>query len=217
MLPPDHRTRIKLCGLTRELDVDDAVAAGADAVGFVLYDKSPRAVSLSRAQALAQRLPPFVTPVVLLVNADVGLVKQVLETIPHAILQFHGDETPSDCAQAARPYIRAARMSTGFNLLDFAHRFSQAQALLVDAHVDGYGGGGHVFDWNQLPQALPMPMILSGGLTVSNVAEGVKQVRPWGVDVSSGIESAKGIKDAALMQRFCQLVREADRQCASVQ
>jgi phosphoribosylanthranilate isomerase len=217
MLPPDHRTRIKLCGLTREIDVDDAVAAGADAIGFVLYDKSPRAVSLDRAKALAHLLPPFVTPVVLLVNADASMVKQVLHTIPHAVLQFHGDETPEDCAKAGRAYIRAARMSTGFNLLDFAHRFSKAQALLVDAHVDGYGGGGHVFDWNQLPQALPMPMILSGGLTVSNVAEGVKQVRPWGVDVSSGIETAKGVKDAALMKRFCQLVREADRQCASVQ
>lgn len=212
--PAGHRTRIKLCGLTREADVDAAVSAGADAVGFVLYEKSPRAVTLERAAQLARRLPPFVMPVVLLVNAQPSEVAQVGQAIPQALLQFHGDETPQVCDSALRPYIRAARMSTGFDLLDFAHRFSGAQAMLVDAHVDGYGGGGQVFDWSVLPKALPCPMILSGGLTVHNVAQGIAHVRPWGVDVSSGIEIAKGVKDAALMHQFCQAVREADQRCA---
>lgn len=213
-LPSWHRTRIKLCGLTRPADVDAAVAAGADAIGFVLYEKSPRAVTLAQAAQLASRLPPFVMPVVLLVNAEPGVVQQVGQAIPQALIQFHGDESPETCASAARPYIRAARMSTGFNLLDFAHRYSGAQAMLLDAHVDGYGGGGQVFDWSLLPEALPCPMILSGGLTVHNVAQGIEQVRPWGVDVSSGIEIAKGVKDAALMHQFCQAVREADQRCA---
>lgn len=208
---PGHRTRIKLCGFTRETDVDAAVAAGADAVGFVLYEKSPRAVTLERAAELAARLPPFVMPVVLLVNASEQRVQQVGQRIPQALLQFHGDETPADCQSAQRPYIRAARMSTGFDLLDFARRFEGAQALLVDAHVDGYGGGGQVFDWNLLPKTLPCPMILSGGLTLDNVAQGIAHVRPWAVDVSSGIEVAKGVKDASLMRQFCQAVREADR------
>lgn len=214
--PADHRTRIKLCGLTREADVDAAVSAGADAVGFVLYEKSPRAVTLERAAQLAKRLPPFVMPVVLLVNATSDMAAQVGRAIPQALLQFHGDETPEMCESAARPYIRAARMSTGFDLLDFAHCFSGAQAMLVDAHVDGYGGGGQVFDWSLLPAALPCPMVLSGGLSVHNVAQAIEQVRPWGVDVSSGIEIAKGVKDAALMHQFCQAVREADMHCAQL-
>lgn len=211
MSMPYHRTRIKLCGMTREVDVDAAVAAGADAVGFVLYAKSPRSVTLARAAALSKRLPPFVTPVVLLVNASAQDIADVARAMPHAVLQFHGDETPQDCAKATQPYIRAARMSMGFDLVDFAHRFSQAQALLVDAHVDGYGGGGQVFDWSVLPQELPCPLILSGGLTLQNVADGIEQVRPWAVDVSSGIEIAKGVKDAALMQAFCEAVRVADQ------
>jgi len=213
-LPPEHRTRIKICGLTREADVDAAVQAGADAIGFVLYEKSPRHVDAARAGELASRLPPFVTPVVLLVNASETLIRQALEAVPHALLQFHGDETPAQCEAAARPYIRAARMAPGFNLLDFALSFSSAQAMLVDAHVEGYGGGGQVFDWSMLPKALARPMILSGGLHPGNVVEGVMSVRPWAVDVSSGVEVGKGIKDAALMRQFCQAVRTADRRCA---
>jgi len=213
-LSPNHRTRIKICGLTRESDVDAAVAAGADAIGFVLYNKSPRAVSVDRAAELARRLPPFVMPVVLLVNADDALVEQALRALPQALLQFHGDEVASQCEKFGRPYIRAARMEPGFDLLDFAHQFPAAQAMLVDAHVEGYGGGGKVFDWSLLPSGLRCPMILSGGLHPGNVQEGVQKVRPWAVDVSSGVESAKGIKDAMLMRQFCQAVREADRCCA---
>ncbi len=211
-----HRTRIKICGLTREADVDAAAEAGADAMGFVLYDKSPRHVSAERAGVLARRLPPFVTPVLLLVNADADLRQRALDAVPNALLQFHGDETPIDCTLASRPFLRAARMAVGFDLLDFARQFAAAQALLVDAHVDGYGGGGHVFDWSLLPQPgqLPMPLVLSGGLNADNVAEGIRRVRPWAVDVSSGVEVGKGLKDAALMRRFCQAVRQADADCA---
>ena len=212
-----HRTRIKVCGLTREVDVDAAVEAGADAIGFVLYDKSPRHVSAERAGELARRLPPFVTPVVLLVNAHATLVSQALQAVPQALLQFHGDESPSQCVAATRPFIRAARMAPGFDLLDFARQFEAAQALLVDAHVDGYGGGGQVFDWSLLaglPASVARNLILSGGLHAGNVGEGIRRVRPWAVDVSSGVEAAKGIKDAARMTEFCQAVREADHRLA---
>jgi phosphoribosylanthranilate isomerase len=213
-LPADHRTRIKICGLTRESDVEVAAQAGADAVGFVLYPKSPRHVTPARAAELARLLPPFITPVILLVNADDSLLKQAVDAVPHAMLQFHGDETASDCDRAGRAYLRAARMAPGFDLLNFAHGYPSAQALLVDAHVDGYGGGGQVFDWSLLPRTLPRPIILSGGLHPGNVADGVRQVRPWGVDVSSGVEAGKGLKDPALVRQFCQAVRAADRQCA---
>lgn len=209
-----HRTRIKICGLTREADVDAAVEAGADAIGLVLYEKSPRHVDAVRAGVLARRLPPFVTPVVLLVNASPSLVQAALEAVPHALLQFHGDETPAQCEAVGRPYVRAARMAPGFDLLDFTLSFTSAQAMLVDAHVEGYGGGGQVFDWSLLPRQLSRPMILSGGLHPGNVAEGVRAVRPWAVDVSSGVEVGKGLKDAGLMRQFCQAVREADRSCA---
>lgn len=214
LLPADHRTRIKICGLTRESDVEVAAQAGADAVGFVLYPKSPRYVSPARAAELARLLPPFITPVILLVNADDSLLKQAVEAVPHALLQFHGDEAPADCDRAGRAYLRAARMGPGFDLLNFALGYPNAQAVLVDAHVDGYGGGGQVFDWSLLPRTLPCPMILSGGLHPGNVADGVRQVRPWGVDVSSGVEAGKGLKDPALVRQFCQAVRAADRQCA---
>jgi phosphoribosylanthranilate isomerase len=207
-----HRTRIKVCGLTREADVDAAVEAGADAIGFVLYDKSPRHVSAERAGVLARRLPPFVTPVILLVNADADLRQRALNAVPNALLQFHGDESPAQCAASARPFLRAARMAPGLDLADFARQFAGAQALLVDAHVEGYGGGGQVFDWSLLPQPgqLPLPLVLSGGLHAGNVGEGIRRVRPWAVDVSSGVEAGKGLKDAALMRAFCQAVRLAD-------
>lgn len=215
-MPPnrDHRTRIKVCGLTREADVDAAVQAGADAIGFVLYDQSPRHVDARRAGELASRLPPFVTPVLLLVNATPAQVAEAVQAAPHALLQFHGDESVADCEAALRPYIRAARMAPGFDLLNFAHAYRSAQAVLVDAHVDGYGGGGKVFDWSLLPADLPLPIVLSGGLHPGNVAEGVRRLRPWAVDVSSGVEVSKGVKDAALMRQFCQAVRAADRHSA---
>ena len=206
----NQRTRIKICGLTREADVDAAVAAGADAVGFVFYAPSPRAVTFERAAELARRLPPFVAPVGLFVNASETEIAAACAAIPTLTLQFHGDETPEQCARAARPYLRAARMTPGFDLLDFASRYSDAQAVLLDAHVDGYGGGGKVFDWSLVHPAVPLPVVLSGGLPAGNVIHGIHTLRPWAVDVSSGVESAKGIKDADSIRRFCDAVREAD-------
>jgi phosphoribosylanthranilate isomerase len=211
----NHRTRIKICGLTREADVAAAVAAGADAIGFVLYARSPRAVSAARAGELARRLPPFVTPVLLFVNAEADDIAAGLAAVPNALLQFHGDESPADCRAAGRPYLRAVRMAPGLDLLDFGSRHPDAQALLLDAHVDGYGGGGKVFDWSLIPADLACPVVLSGGLNPANVIDGVTRVRPWAVDVSSGVESAKGVKDAGLMRRFCDAVREADARTAA--
>ncbi|MBN8510354.1 MAG: phosphoribosylanthranilate isomerase, partial [Burkholderiales bacterium] len=173
------------------------------------------AVSAARAAELARRLPPFVTPVLLLVNAAPAEVDAALQAVPHALLQFHGDETPARCEAAGRAYLRAARMAPGVDLLDFAARFASASALLLDAHVDGYGGGGKAFDWSLVPPGVPLPVVLSGGLNAANVTDGVRRVRPWAVDVSSGVESAKGIKDAALMHRFCDAVREADSRPAT--
>lgn len=210
----NQRTRIKICGLTREADVEAAVEAGADAIGFVFYEKSPRCVSIARAAELARALPPFVQPVGLFVNASPETVARACDALPGLLPQFHGDEAPDDCIAAGRPYLRAARMTPGFDLLDFAARFSSAQALLLDAHVEGYGGGGKVFDWSLIPSDVPRPVVLSGGLHAANVIDGILQVRPWAVDVSSGVESARGIKDAEAMRQFCEAVREADARIA---
>jgi phosphoribosylanthranilate isomerase len=210
-----QRTRIKICGLTREADVDAAVDAGADAIGLVLYPKSARHVPLERAVELARRLPPFVTPVCLFVNATSAEVQAAVAAMPTALLQFHGDETPDDCARAERPYVRAARIEPGFDLPQFAAQFAHAQGLLLDAHVPGYGGGGQVFDWSLIQESLvTMPLVLSGGLNAENVGLGIKQLRPWGVDVSSGVELSKGIKDASALRLFCDAVREADARAA---
>ena len=221
------RTRIKVCGLTREADVDAAVAAGVDALGFVLYPPSARHVSASRAAELARRLPPFVTPVLLFVNASEQEIAQALALMPQALLQFHGDETPQDCLRPGRPYLRAARLpasdaptaaETGFDLLKYAHAFSSAQAILLDAHVEGYGGGGKTFNWSRLPTNVNAHLVLSGGLTPANVTDGILQVRPrcptLAVDVSSGVEVSKGIKSADKIHQFVAAVRAADAQLA---
>lgn len=210
-----NRTRIKICGLTREQDVDDAVRAGADAIGFVMYEKSPRYVSVERAAELARRLPPFVAPVGLFVNANPTLIAEAAAAIPMMLLQFHGDETAQACLAAKRPFLRAARVSEGFDLLDFEARHAGALAILLDAHVEGYGGGGKVFDWSLIPQGACLPLVLSGGLHAENVIEGILRVRPWAVDVSSGVEHSKGVKDAFAMRRFCEQVREADARIAA--
>jgi phosphoribosylanthranilate isomerase len=209
-----RRTRIKVCGLTRATDLDAAVDAGADAVGFVFYPASPRHIEVRQAMELARRLPPFVVPVGLFVNAGADVIAQALAAIPQLLLQFHGDESQAECEAAGRPYLRAARMTAEFDLLDFAARHPRASALLLDAHVDGYGGGGKIFDWSLIPRNMPCPVVLSGGLDAGNVIEGIRRVRPWAVDVSSGVESAKGIKDAAAIRRFCNAVREADSMIA---
>lgn len=215
VLSKPTRTRIKICGLTSEPDLEAAVLAGADAVGFVMYDQSPRHVSPDRAAQLAALLPPFVTPTLLFVNAALDDIRRACDRIPGALLQFHGDETPQQCDASGRPYLRAARMDGKLDLLDFALRFSGAQALLLDAHVQGYGGGGKVFDWSLIPPGASLPVVLSGGLTPENVIDGITQVRPWAVDVSSGVEQSKGVKDVRLIHRFCDAVREADARVVS--
>jgi phosphoribosylanthranilate isomerase len=216
--PPStgYRTRIKICGLTREADVAAAIEAGADAVGLNLYPKSSRYVTLERATRLARGLPPFVTPVLVLVNASRDDVAKACAALPHAFLQFHGDETPADCDAAGRSYLRAVRMVPGVDLLDWARRFPNACALLLDAPVEGYGGGGKRFDWSLVHPAAKTPLVLSGGLSPANVIDGVLAVRPYAVDVSSGVEQSKGIKDAELMRRFCEAVREADARLADL-
>ena len=231
---PVSRTRIKVCGLTRACDVDAAVAAGVDALGFVLYPKSPRAVSLAQASRLIDRLPPLVTPVLLFVNASQDEVDAALHAIPHALLQFHGDESPQVCTRLSQQgrvrYLRAARIPLGdaardFDLVEYAHQYSQAQAILLDAHVDGYGGAGKAFNWSLLPPSVSAHLVLSGGLTPANVIDGIRQLRPrclsLAVDVSSGVEATcpdgkplKGIKDAEKIQRFVAAVRTADAQIA---
>ncbi|WP_372827817.1 phosphoribosylanthranilate isomerase [Polaromonas sp.] len=222
-----QRTRIKICGLTREEDIDAAVAAGADAVGFVMYEASPRHVSAERAAELASRLPPFVTPVLLFVNESAPEIIAACTQIPMALLQFHGDETPEMCLQAGRPFMRAARIpldenpaagEARFDLVKYAQDFKAAQAILLDAHVEGFGGGGKTFNWSLLPPSVNAHLVLSGGLTPANVIDGILQVRPRGktlaVDVSSGVEISRGIKSADKINQFVAAVRAADEQFA---
>ena len=204
-----HRTRIKICGLTREEDVRAAVAAGADAIGFVFYPPSPRYVSFERAAELARLVPPFVSIVGLFVNPAPDFVREALAKVPLQVLQFHGDEQETNCVGFGLPYIKAARMRPGLDLLKYAACFPGAQGLLVDAFVEGYGGGGETFDWSLIPSKLPLPLILSGGLNAGNVAEAVRCVQPWAVDVSSGVEAAKGIKDAVRIIEFVAGVQHA--------
>ncbi|BAO29103.1 phosphoribosylanthranilate isomerase [Sulfuritalea hydrogenivorans] len=207
------RTRIKICGITREEDLAAAVAAGADALGFVFYAPSPRYVTIERAAQLMAQVPAFVTKVGLFVNAEPQAVRETMAQVPLDLLQFHGDEDAAYCAAFGRPWIKAARVRPGFDLLEYASLFAKApgvSGLLLDAHVEGYGGGGKTFDWTLIPRNLSLPVILSGGLHPGNVAEAVRTVRPWAVDVSSGVEAARGIKDAQKIIEFIAGVREAD-------
>ncbi|MGZ3253909.1 MAG: phosphoribosylanthranilate isomerase [Burkholderiaceae bacterium] len=216
-----NRTRIKICGLTREEDVHSAIDAGADAVGFVFYPQSPRYVAPERAAALIAVVPPFVTTTGLFVNASTPEVCDVIANAPVALLQFHGDETQEQCVDIAtsvnRPFMRAIRVSsatTSADLLKYEAEYRSSSplfaGLLLDAFVDGYGGGGKVFDWSLIPKELAPRLVLSGGLNVQNATEAVIRVRPYAVDISSGVESAKGIKDAARIRAFVSAVRAAD-------
>ncbi len=216
---------IKICGLTRSQDVQAAVAAGANAIGFVLYPASPRYVTPQRAAELASLLPAFVMPVLLFVNASADEVTQAAQQVPGAWLQFHGDETPAFCQEVAqklgRRWIRVARIpketpvgEVPFDLLKYASDYSQAHALLLDTFVDAYGGSGSTFNWSQLPTNVKAHLVLSGGLTPANVVDGIRAVHSRGlslaVDVSSGVESAKGIKDADKIRAFVAAVRSAE-------
>ena len=219
-----QRTRIKMCGFTREADVQAAVQAGADAIGFVLYPPSPRHVSIARAAELAHLLPAFVTPVLLFVNDTPERIGQACAAVPGAQLQFHGDESAEFCEAMSlatgRPHLKAARIplteAASFDLVKFAEIHQKAQAILLDAHVDGFGGGGKTFNWSLLPPSVNAHLVLSGGLTPANVADGIRTLRPrarsLAVDVSSGIEAGKGLKDADQIRQFVLAVRAADNE-----
>jgi phosphoribosylanthranilate isomerase len=204
------RTRIKICGITRAEDAQAAARAGADAVGLVFYPPSPRFLSLEWARELRNDLPPFVMPVALFVNPTAAEVYTVIERVRPGMLQFHGEETPVFCAQFGVPYLKACRVRPELDLLEYLRPFSGAAGWLLDSHVEEYGGVGESFDWSVIPAALHRPLMLSGGLKRENVREAVRRVRPWAVDVSSGVESSKGIKDAGRIAEFITEVRNAD-------
>jgi phosphoribosylanthranilate isomerase len=216
-----HRTRIKICGLTRAEDLHGAIAAGADALGFVFYAGSPRHIAPEAAAALIAAVPPFVTTTGLFVNATVEEVKRIVAVAPVAMLQFHGDETPAECAAIAeavrRPFMRALRIKPEMSADDLLKYESEYRAasplfagLLLDTFVDSYGGSGKVFDWSVIPANLAPRVVLSGGLSAQNVTEAVARIRPHAVDVSSGVEQSKGIKDVAKIHAFIEAVRAAD-------
>lgn len=205
------RTRVKICGITRATDAQAAVAAGADAVGFVFYRPSPRYLDPAAAAAIIAALPPFVSAVGLFVDAEAADVRAVLEVVPLSMLQFHGAEAPAFCAAYGRPYIKAVRMRPDVVLADLGARYATAAALLVDSYADDRPGGtGVTFDWSRLPAVLNRPLILAGGLTADNVSAAVVQVRPYAVDVSGGVEERAGVKDARRMTEFCAQVRAGD-------
>ena len=205
------RTRIKVCGFTREDQLAQAAQLGVDAVGLVFYPPSPRNVSIEQAQVLCRAVPPFVTTVGLFVDAPAEQVREVLRQVSLTLLQFHGDETPAYCQQFGLPYIKAVRVKPGLDLLQYATDFASARGLLLDAYVAGVPGGtGERFDWKLIPANLPLPVVLSGGLDPENVTEAINNVRPWAVDVSSGVEQGKGNKDLAKMAAFIDGVRNAD-------
>lgn len=217
----NHRTRIKICGLTREQDVQAAVAAGADALGFVFYPKSPRYITPQQAGGLLAKVPPFITTVGLFVNVEPRQLQEIVALAPVSLLQFHGDETVEQCAALAqavnRPFIRAMRIgsaTTAADLLEYAQAYRDSShlfaGLLLDTLVEAYGGSGKVFDWSLIPKELAPQVVLSGGLSVRNATDAVKRVRPFAVDISSGVEQDKGIKDAAKIRAFIAAVRQAD-------
>jgi phosphoribosylanthranilate isomerase len=220
-IPMNYRTRIKICGLTRDVDVTAAIEAGTDAIGLVFYPPSPRHVTAAQAATLLRHVPPFVTTVGLFVNATLAEVQQVLREVPLSLLQFHGDETPEQCAEIAaavnRPFLRAIRVGAKTNAEDLLKCEQTYRAtgnlysgLLFDTLADSYGGTGKVFDWSLIPEELAPRVVLSGGLSAHNATEAVVSVRPFAVDVSSGVEVAKGIKDATAIARFIAAVRLAD-------
>jgi phosphoribosylanthranilate isomerase len=220
------RTRVKICGLSRQEEIEAAVNAGADAIGLVFYPESPRYVTPEIASGLLSTVPSYVTTVGLFVNATREEVMEAVARAPVSLLQFHGDETPDQCSALAesvnRPFTRAIRVQsdlTHADLLKYEQNYRAASrlfaGLLLDAFVDGYGGGGKVFDWSLIPKELAPRVVLSGGLNAQNAADAVVRVRPYAVDVSSGVELAKGIKDIARIRAFIQAVREADANLCS--
>ncbi len=205
------RTRVKICGITRVEDALTAVALGADAIGLVFYAPSPRNVSINQAIEIVSQIPAFVTVVGLFVNAETSYIQEIISKVKLNLLQFHGDESPEECMQYGMPFIKAIRVQTDTNLVQCAEAFSPAKALLLDTYTEGVAGGtGHVFDWNLIPatfrQTQGIRVILAGGLNADNVAQAIKQVQPYAVDVSGGVEVAKGIKDTTKIAAFMQQV-----------
>lgn len=204
-------TAVKICGITRPEDAFAAARYGANAIGFVFYAKSPRNVSATAAASIVARLPPFLSTVGLFVNTTPAEVRAVLDVVRLDLLQFHGEETPPFCTQFGIPYIKAARVRADLDLVQYARDYSTARGLILDAFVDGtHGGTGTAFDWSLVPQDLPLPVVLSGGLNAANVGQAIRRVAPWAVDVSSGVEASPGIKDAQKIAAFMKEVRSAD-------
>lgn len=204
-------TAVKICGVTRAEDALMAARAGAHAVGMIFYPKSPRLVDTEVAAGIVKALPPFVTPVGLFVDQPAAQIARAIETARPQLLQFHGEEAADFCRSFGLPYIKAVRVRAGVDLLQYARQYPDAKGLLLDAFVEGsHGGTGSVFDWSLIPREFPLPLILAGGLDPENVGAAVRRVRPWAVDVSSGVEAAKGIKDAAKVVAFIRGVRNAD-------
>jgi len=204
------RTRVKICGITRTQDAEAAVRAGADAIGLNFYPPSPRFLSLERAAGLRLALPPFVSAVALFVNPSRAEVERVLEAVRPSMLQFHGEEAPDFCAGFGVPWLKTCRVRPGVDLLEYFRSYPGAAGWLADAFVEEYGGAGRGFDWSMVPDERERPLILSGGLDHGNVAEAIRRVKPWAVDVASGVESKKGIKDAAKIAAFITEVNNAD-------
>lgn len=203
--------RIKICGLTRDQDIHNAVVEGADALGFVLYAPSPRSVSAEQAAQLIQKVPAFVTTVALFVNESVEEVERALKICPFDLLQFHGDESPEYCRQFNRPYMKAIRVRSADDIHNAVQQYPDAKALLLDAYVENLPGGtGQAFDWRLIPQ-LTIPWVLAGGLNADNVADAIKQVQPFAVDISGGVEASKGIKDGQKIKDFISEVRHVER------
>jgi len=204
-------TRIKICGITRVEDGVCAAVLGVDAIGLVFVERSPRYVTVEQACSIIAQLPPFVVTVGLFMDTPASEVACIVNSVPLAVLQFHGDESPQECAVHGKPYLKAVPMAEPGRALEYAQRYQDAHGYLLDSHGQGQAGGsGASFDWNAIPQGFGKPVILAGGLTPDNVREAVKRVRPYAVDVSSGVESAKGIKDAGRMAAFVRGVREGD-------
>jgi len=206
------RTRVKICGITREQDALAAVEFGADALGFVFYEPSPRHITVRHAAEIAQALPPFVSTVALFVNADAETIAEVVDVVGVDLLQFHGQECPEYCARHRRPWIRAVRVQPETDLLAARTEFANGRGLLLDAYRPGVPGGtGETFDWDRIPRQMASGIVLAGGLNPANVGDAVRSVRPFAVDVSGGVESRKGIKDSAKIKAFIEEVRSAEQ------
>lgn len=206
-----HRTRVKICGIRDGAMARTAADAGADAIGLVFHAGSPRAVDAEQGRDIAQAVPAFVTVVALFVNHPAQAIREILARVPVGMLQFHGDEPAEFCDQFGVPWIRAVRVGAGVDLLEYERRFPRSAGLLLDAQVAGeHGGTGVTFDWSLIPRTLVRPVVLSGGLDAANVGRAIGAVRPWAVDVSSGVEARRGVKDAGLIEEFMRSVRDAD-------